>query len=104
MVDRFLALPPSWHRSKPTGELLANAGGDAEAATDILAPLPWATGVLFLLVFLPGNGPEAAAIVCLKRVMWSLRGNEKSRSRERAEGPQIWHISSRAADLFIGFL
>ena len=54
VVDRFLALPPSWHRSKPTGELLANAGGDAEAATDILAPLPWATGVLFLLVVTAG--------------------------------------------------
>ena len=54
VVDRFLELPPAWHRSKPTGELLAHAGGDAEAATDILAPLPWATGVLFLLVVTAG--------------------------------------------------
>jgi ABC-type multidrug transport system fused ATPase/permease subunit len=50
VVDQFLGLPLSYHRARPTGELLAHAGGDAEAATDILAPLPWATGVLVLLV------------------------------------------------------
>jgi ABC-type multidrug transport system fused ATPase/permease subunit len=54
VVDQFLALPLSYHRSKPTGELLAHAGGDAEAATDILAPLPWATGVMVLLVVTSG--------------------------------------------------
>lgn len=50
VVDKLLELPTSYHRSKPTGELLAHAGGDSEAATDILAPLPWATGVMVLLV------------------------------------------------------
>ena len=50
VVDKLLELPPAYHRSKPTGELLAHAGGDSEAATDILAPLPWATGVMVLLV------------------------------------------------------
>jgi len=50
VVDKLLELPPAYHRSKPTGELLAHAGGDSEAATDILAPLPWATGVVVLLV------------------------------------------------------
>jgi ABC-type multidrug transport system fused ATPase/permease subunit len=54
VVDKLLDLPPSWHRSKPTGELLAHAGGDTEAATDILAPLPWTTGILFLLVVTAG--------------------------------------------------
>ena len=54
VVDKLLELPPSWHRSKPTGELLAHAGGDTEAATDILAPLPWTTGILFLLVVTAG--------------------------------------------------
>lgn len=50
VVDQYLALPLTYHRSKPTGELLAHAGGDAEASTDILAPLPFATGVMVLLV------------------------------------------------------
>jgi ABC-type multidrug transport system fused ATPase/permease subunit len=50
VVDQFIELPLGYHRTKPTGELLAHAGGDAEAATDILAPLPWATGVMVLLV------------------------------------------------------
>lgn len=49
VVDQFIDLPLGYHRSKPTGELLAHAGGDAEAATDILAPLPWASGVMVLL-------------------------------------------------------
>ena len=49
VVDQFIDLPLGYHRSKPTGELLAHAGGDAEAATDILAPLPWASGVIVLL-------------------------------------------------------
>jgi ATP-binding cassette, subfamily B, bacterial len=54
VVDKLLELPPSWHRSKPTGELLAHAGGDTEAATDILAPLPWTTGILFLIIVTAG--------------------------------------------------
>ncbi|HVF32537.1 MAG TPA: ABC transporter ATP-binding protein [Acidimicrobiales bacterium] len=54
VVDQFIELPLDYHRTKPTGELLAHAGGDAEAATDILAPLPWATGVMVLLVVASG--------------------------------------------------
>ncbi len=54
VVHQFIHLPLDYHRSKPTGELLAHAGGDAEAATDILAPLPWATGVLVLLAVASG--------------------------------------------------
>ena len=54
VVDQFIELPLGYHRTKPTGELLAHAGGDAEAATDILAPLPWATGVMVLLVVASG--------------------------------------------------
>ena len=54
VVDQFIGLPLSYHRTKATGELLAHAGGDAEAATDILAPLPWATGVMVLLVVASG--------------------------------------------------
>jgi ATP-binding cassette subfamily B protein len=54
VLDQYLDLPLSYHRSKPTGELLAHAGGDAEAATDLLAPLPWATGVMVLLVATSG--------------------------------------------------
>jgi len=54
VVDQYLDLPLSYHHDNATGELLAHAGGDAEAATDILAPLPWATGVMVLLVVTAG--------------------------------------------------
>lgn len=50
VVDKYLDLPLSFFRSRSTGELIAHAGQDAEAATFVMAPLPWATGVLVLLV------------------------------------------------------
>ena len=54
VIDKYLDLPLSFHRARPTGELLAHADGDAEAATGVLAPLPWATGILVLLVVTGG--------------------------------------------------
>ena len=50
VVDKYLDLPLSFFRSRSTGELIAHAGQDAEAATFVMAPLPWATGVLVLLI------------------------------------------------------
>ena len=50
VVDKYLDLPLSFFRSRSTGELIAHAGQDAEAATFVMAPLPWAAGVLVLLV------------------------------------------------------
>lgn len=46
----FLSLPPSWHRSRPTGELLSVANADVEAAWGIVAPLPFAVGTAVLVV------------------------------------------------------
>ena len=40
----------SWHRSQPTGQLLAHASSDAEAATGVFNPLPFALGVAVMLV------------------------------------------------------
>ncbi|MFP5328276.1 MAG: ABC transporter ATP-binding protein, partial [Acidimicrobiia bacterium] len=50
VVEKYLDLPLSFFRSRSTGELIAHAGQDAEAATFVMAPLPWATGVLVLLL------------------------------------------------------
>lgn len=50
VVTRYQALPFEYHRSNPTGELLAHANADPEAATEILAPMPFATGVVVLFV------------------------------------------------------
>ncbi|REK23344.1 MAG: ABC transporter ATP-binding protein [Actinobacteria bacterium] len=50
VTDRYLRLPVEWHRKHSTGQLLANANEDVEAASFIAAPLPMAFGVLLMLV------------------------------------------------------
>ena len=40
----------SWHRQHPTGQLLSNASADVEAATSIFNPLPFAIGVVVMMV------------------------------------------------------
>ncbi|MGH2730972.1 MAG: ABC transporter ATP-binding protein [Actinomycetota bacterium] len=50
VVDRYRELPLAYHRAKPTGELLAHAEADVEAATEVLHPLPFSTAVILLVV------------------------------------------------------
>ena len=50
VVRQYQALPFEYHRSNPTGELLAHANADTEAATEVLAPMPFASGVIVLFV------------------------------------------------------
>ena len=50
VTDRYLDLPIEWHRRHPTGQLLANANEDIEAASFIAAPLPMAFGVVLMLI------------------------------------------------------
>lgn len=47
---QYLDLPVEWHRRHPTGQLLANANEDVEAASFIAAPLPMAFGVVLMLI------------------------------------------------------
>ena len=49
VVQRLANQPAPWHRRQSTGELITRAGVDAEAATAILGPLPFATGVVVLV-------------------------------------------------------
>lgn len=50
VTRRYLELPVEWHRSHPTGSLLANANEDVEATFGPIAPLPMSVGVLTMLV------------------------------------------------------
>jgi ABC-type multidrug transport system fused ATPase/permease subunit len=50
LAERYHRLPLTWHHAHPAGELLSRAEGDLEAASEILSPLPFATGVLTMLV------------------------------------------------------
>jgi len=51
VVDRLAEQPVPWHRRQTTGDLITRAGVDAEAATAVLQPLPFASGVV-VMVFL----------------------------------------------------
>src|SRR5207253_4892497 len=51
IVDRYQELPLAYHRSHPTGELMAHAEADVMAATDVLHPLPYSCAVVMLISF-----------------------------------------------------
>ncbi|MCP3973933.1 MAG: ABC transporter ATP-binding protein [bacterium] len=50
LIDRMLRLELRWHQHRGVGDLLAVADSDAGNSTWILAPLPYATGTILLLV------------------------------------------------------
>ena len=49
--DRYRDLSLTYHRRTATGELLAHMEADVEAAVDVLYPVPFAIGVIFLVLF-----------------------------------------------------
>jgi ABC-type multidrug transport system fused ATPase/permease subunit len=49
--DRYRDLSIAYHRGTPTGELLSHMEADVEAAVDVLYPVPFAIGVMFLVLF-----------------------------------------------------
>ncbi|MBI2710583.1 MAG: ABC transporter ATP-binding protein [Actinobacteria bacterium] len=46
----YLRAPVAFHRSRPTGELMAHVDNDVEAATDALNPVPFGTSALLIAV------------------------------------------------------
>lgn len=50
VVDRVVAQPVPWHRQQRTGDVITRAGVDAEAATHVLNPLPFASSVVLMLI------------------------------------------------------
>ncbi|MGH2572364.1 MAG: ABC transporter ATP-binding protein [Actinomycetota bacterium] len=51
VMDRYQELPLAYHRSRPTGELMAHAEADVMAATEVIHPLPYTTAVVLLIIF-----------------------------------------------------
>lgn len=51
ITDRYLSVPMSFFQSQPTGQLLAHADADVEAATELIYPLAFAVGVAALVFF-----------------------------------------------------
>lgn len=50
VIDHIVAQPIRWHRKNMTGDLVARCGVDADASVAILAPLPFSTSVLVMMV------------------------------------------------------
>ncbi len=50
VVERYVRQPVSWHNRRADGDLVQRAGVDAEATVSVLAPIPFATGTLIMLV------------------------------------------------------
>ena len=66
LAGQYHHLPLAWHQRHPVGELLSHTEGDIEAASEIVSPLPFATGAVTLLlvaaVWLVVTDPFLAAI------------------------------------------
>lgn len=102
VTDRYLELPIEWHRRHPTGQLLANANEDVEAASFIAAPLPMAFGVVLMLV---GTG----VILVLTDPMLALIGfligpllflvNVVYQRRMRAVAAEAQSLRAQVADI-----
>ena len=50
LTAAYLRLPMSWHKAHPTGQLLAHASADVDAATGVFNPLPFALGVVVMVL------------------------------------------------------
>ncbi|MGI4895139.1 MAG: ABC transporter transmembrane domain-containing protein, partial [Janthinobacterium lividum] len=50
LARRYLELPLAWHHAHPAGRLLATAGSDVEATWQAMFVLPFALGVVVLIV------------------------------------------------------
>ena len=51
VTDKYIEVPLEFHRSHPTGELMAHADIDVEASTEVVHPLPFSIGLMVLIVF-----------------------------------------------------
>ena len=102
VTDRYLDLPIEWHRRHPTGQLLANANEDVEAASFIAAPLPMAFGVVLMLmtsaVILILTDPFLAMIGFLLGPVL-LAVNVAFQRRMRAVAAQAQSLRAEVADI-----
>ena len=50
VIDQVVAQPIAWHRKRMTGDIVARCGVDSDASVAILAPLPFASSVLVMML------------------------------------------------------
>jgi ATP-binding cassette, subfamily B, bacterial len=50
VVDRLIRQPISWHQRRPDGDLVGRASVDSDTAISVLAPIPYSTGTVLMIV------------------------------------------------------
>ena len=50
VLDRLVRQPVRWHRRHPDGDLVARAGVDTETTVSVIAPIPFATSTVLMIV------------------------------------------------------
>lgn len=50
VVDQLVDQPASWHQRQSDGQLLARAGVDVDTSVSVMAPIPFATGTIVMVV------------------------------------------------------
>jgi ABC-type multidrug transport system fused ATPase/permease subunit len=109
VVEQYQRLPLEWHQTQPTGRLMAHANADVEAATEVLAPLPYATGVITLLVttavWMVVTDPFLAVVGLLLLpvlVLLNLRFQHRLEAPARTEQQRVGDVSAVAHESFDG--
>jgi len=54
VIDRLVDQPPSWHQHQSDGQLLARAGVDVDTSVSVMAPIPFATSTILMVVVAGG--------------------------------------------------
>lgn len=107
VVTRYSEQPVAWHRSHQTGDLVARAGVDVEAAVAVLAPLPYGSSVVLLLVVSavglavldPALGAVAAVVLPVLVLMNVGYQNRVDRHFARAQ-EEMGRLSEAALESF----
>ncbi len=50
VAERLVRQPPSWHQRQSDGQLVARAGVDVDTSVGVMAPIPFATSTLLMIV------------------------------------------------------
>jgi ATP-binding cassette, subfamily B, bacterial len=109
--ERLLTMPLSAYRSRPTGQLLANADVDVTTATQALMPLPFSLGVVALIVISLASLLAADwAFAAVAIVLFPLLTVISRRYTHRVHGPagqvqaRLGRVSAIAHESFDGAL
>ncbi|NNE11178.1 MAG: ABC transporter ATP-binding protein [Ilumatobacter sp.] len=54
VVDQLVDQPPSWHQRQSDGRLLSRAGVDVDTSVSVMAPIPFATSTVLMVVVASG--------------------------------------------------